>query len=308
MLFGCSSGTSAGDAAAAGSGDAAATNGEAASTSKPSKDGFDDLTNGTLEVAGVEFSIPGYYGDVTSQSGSDFYYIEPEAAFIMVQETDLKDSGMTREQFESMYGDQLVQGVIEGSGMTLNSTKSREVAGLSALVFSAEGNLEGVDVDAWFVAFYNDTAEKLGLVALGQTPDAQYDYTGDFAKVIDSAKLVEADAAADTEAEAEAPAEEAQPESTDEAPAESGEVDPELKAWLDSYEAFVDEYVAFMENYDPNDLSAMTSYLDMLQKYSDFTTQVDNWDTSSMSAADYAYYIEVTSRCAEKMLQVSYGM
>ena len=307
MLFGCSSGTSAGDAAAAGSGDAAATNGEAASTSKPSKDGFDAVTNNTVVVAGVEFSVPAYFGEPDDgDSGNVYYHAEPGQAFIMTQSRNLGDATMSREDFDSVYKDEVVKGILESSDLEVVQSVDKEIAGLSARVLFLQGNLNGTASSIHTVIFFNDKTNEYGMIGLDETDAAQYDYTGDFAKVIDSAKLVEADAAADTEAEA--PAEEAQPESADEAPAESGEVDPELKAWLDSYEAFVDEYVAFMENYDPNDLSSMTSYLDMLQKYSDFTTQVDNWDTSSMSAADYAYYIEVTSRCAEKMLQVSYGM
>ena len=65
-------------------------------------------------------------------------------------------------------------------------------------------------------------------------------------------------------------------------------VDPDLKAFLDSYEAFIDEYVDFMHKYmkDPmNALSMMTEYNDM-------------------STADSAYYLEVTTRCTMKMMEI----
>ena len=83
-------------------------------------------------------------------------------------------------------------------------------------------------------------------------------------------------------------------------------VDPELKEFLDSYEAFVDEYVVFMQQYskNPTDLSLLARYTDIMQKYSDFAVKVEKYDTKEMSTEDAAYYIEVTSRCSQKMLKV----
>ena len=83
-------------------------------------------------------------------------------------------------------------------------------------------------------------------------------------------------------------------------------MDPELKAFLDSYERFVDEYVAFMRKYkqNPTDLSLLTEYADIMQKYSDFETAIDRYDSNSMSTADAAYYLEVTTRCTQKMLKI----
>ncbi len=82
-------------------------------------------------------------------------------------------------------------------------------------------------------------------------------------------------------------------------------VDPELKAFLDEYEDFVDEYVAFMKKYNanPTDMSLLASYASIMQEYADFAEKVDAYDSDSMSNADAAYYIEVTSRCSQKMLR-----
>ena len=83
-------------------------------------------------------------------------------------------------------------------------------------------------------------------------------------------------------------------------------VDPDLKEFLDSYEAFVDEYVVFMQQYskNPTDLSLLARYTDIMQKYSDFAVKVEKYDTKEMSMEDAAYYLEVTSRCSQKMLKV----
>ena len=87
----------------------------------------------------------------------------------------------------------------------------------------------------------------------------------------------------------------------------TGGVDPELKAFLDSYEDYIDEYVDFMKKYnsDPNNmLSMLGEYGDMMQKYADFAEALDQYDSDNMSAADYKYYIEVTTRCTQKMLEI----
>ena len=98
---------------------------------------------------------------------------------------------------------------------------------------------------------------------------------------------------------------EEQPQEVQEKEQTSG-VDPELKAFLDSYEEFVDQYVEFMKKYnsDPNNMVSMLGeYGEMMQKYADFAEKIDKYDSSSMSTEDSKYYIEVTTRCAQKMLE-----
>ena len=86
---------------------------------------------------------------------------------------------------------------------------------------------------------------------------------------------------------------------------ETSGVDPDLKAYLDSYEAFVDEYVEFMQKYykNPSDLSLLSEYGDMLKKMNDFSEKIDKYDKDEMSKEDYDYYIDVTMRCTTKMLK-----
>ena len=84
-------------------------------------------------------------------------------------------------------------------------------------------------------------------------------------------------------------------------------VSPDLKETLDSYEAFMDEYVEFMQKYkDSGDTASMLQdYTDFLQKYTDFTQKIGQLDTSAMSDADLAYYMEVTNRVSQKLLAAS---
>ena len=80
-----------------------------------------------------------------------------------------------------------------------------------------------------------------------------------------------------------------------------------LKAFLDSYEEFVDEYLVFMKKYmaDPtNAVSMLTEYSEIMGKYADFAEKVDQYDSKEMSTEDAKYYLEVTTRCTQKMLDI----
>lgn len=88
----------------------------------------------------------------------------------------------------------------------------------------------------------------------------------------------------------------------------SGEVNPDLKAFLDEYEAFMDDYVAFMKKYKESGSSAemLSDYMTMMQRYADFASAAEKYNSEEMSAADAAYYLEVTTRISKKMLEVAY--
>lgn len=49
----------------------------------------------------------------------------------------------------------------------------------------------------------------------------------------------------------------------------------------------------------------LQDYSDIMSRYSDYMAKVEKLDTDSMSAADYAYYIDVTSRVTKKLANVS---
>ena len=86
-----------------------------------------------------------------------------------------------------------------------------------------------------------------------------------------------------------------------------GGVTPELKEFLDSYEEFVDEYVDFMKGYlnDPtNVVSMLGEYTEIMTKYTEFMDKIDKYDSKDMSVEDAKYYLEVTTRCTQKMLEL----
>jgi len=82
-------------------------------------------------------------------------------------------------------------------------------------------------------------------------------------------------------------------------------VNPELKAFLDSYEAFMDEYVAFMKKYQSDTGNAFTmlgDYMKFLDRADDFAQKADAYDESEMSDADFKYYMDTMNRINQKML------
>lgn len=90
----------------------------------------------------------------------------------------------------------------------------------------------------------------------------------------------------------------------------SGLVDgmrPEFKEAMDSYEAFYDEYCDFMKKYkaNPSDITLITEYANMVSKLADMDAKFNAWDESEMNVAELKYYAEVSSRVAQKLLEVS---
>ena len=128
------------------------------------------------------------------------------------------------------------------------------------------------------------------------------------APVTSSAPQVTARPAVSPTAEPEAePAEEPTPEP--QAVVAENEIRPEVKAFLDAYEACMDEYVDFMQKYmnaDPSSMASMMGdYYSILARYTEFAEKIDAFDESELTNAELAYYLEVTNRVSQKLLSVA---
>ncbi|MGI6221097.1 MAG: DUF6591 domain-containing protein [Coriobacteriales bacterium] len=51
--------------------------------------------------------------------------------------------------------------------------------------------------------------------------------------------------------------------------------------------------------------SMMADYATYMEKYADAAAKIEAMDTDNMSEADYAYYLEVTARVEQKLLNVA---
>ncbi len=86
----------------------------------------------------------------------------------------------------------------------------------------------------------------------------------------------------------------------------SAGVSPAFKKSMDDYAAFMDKYVDVMKRYkaSPSDATVMAEYTEFVKKYAEFTESIKKVDQSSLSAADAAYYLEVTSRVTKKLAEL----
>lgn len=80
-----------------------------------------------------------------------------------------------------------------------------------------------------------------------------------------------------------------------------------FKEAMDSYEEFFDEYAAFMKKYKESDNAAtmLTDYLKFMEQYTETMTKLEEWDSSDMNDAELKYYIEVTARINQKLLEAA---
>ncbi len=84
-------------------------------------------------------------------------------------------------------------------------------------------------------------------------------------------------------------------------------VSDDFKAMMDAYEEFIDEYIAFMNKYNqnPSDMELMSEYFDFMTKYAEYADKIAKLEDSEMTDEEAAYYLEVTTRVANKLAQAS---
>ena len=132
-----------------------------------------------------------------------------------------------------------------------------------------------------------------------------------FEKSLGTAEAARANAADDTTKAAEETetAAEAETAAETEAPADtesSSDIRPEFKAAMDEYEAFYDQYCDFMKKYkeNPSDLELAKESLDMYAKLGDMQESFDAWEDKDLNDAELKYYLEVTTRIEQKLIDV----
>ena len=80
-----------------------------------------------------------------------------------------------------------------------------------------------------------------------------------------------------------------------------------FKEAMDSYEAFYDEYVAFMQKYNDSDntLAMLPDYLQLVAQAEEANKKIDEWDDGTLNDTELKYYIEVTSRISQKLVDIA---
>ena len=66
----------------------------------------------------------------------------------------------------------------------------------------------------------------------------------------------------------------------------------------------MDEYIEFMETYNqnPTDAELMSQYMDVMTEYSEYAVKISNLKDDELTDDEMAYYIEVTNRVNQKLL------
>lgn len=99
------------------------------------------------------------------------------------------------------------------------------------------------------------------------------------------------------------PVVEVEPEETAETP--EG-IRPEFKAAMDAYESFYDEYCAFLTKYqaNPTDLTLLLKYAELMAEAEKMNKAFAEWETADMNQEEMKYYLEVTTRVQQKMIEL----
>ncbi len=248
-----------------------------------------------FSLDGVTFLIPARYeaddASFTAADGSSGFFFNDS-------------DGITEEQFDKV-GNKLDERMDSYLAEVLTSPVRKsalesEAAGHKARSYCYTGESNDHSMTAYIEVINVTEKEKLLCVIGIAEESCAEEFEADYREVLDTATYTNA---ADTRRE-ESDADSA--EDADGKESAPGGVDPDLKAFLDEYEAFMDQYIDFMQKYqaNPTDLGLLMEYADMMQEYADFIDKVDAYDSDEMSAADAAYYLEVTTRCTQKMLKI----
>ena len=254
----------------------------------------------------VNFTIPAQYlAKVEETYNGDAYVTRDGNAVILVAKGV---RGFSEDQFNNWSG--MIENAIAealATEMTITGTRAPQFRdlydGTQCLTMKYAGTMQNEDVTC-NVVFVNDTSsDNSVLIAVIYVNTAENKYKGDFDKIFDSIWIGTRYGFSEMDSSL---SKDSSPESSI---LSSSSVDPQLKAALDEYEAFVDEYVDFMKKYqaDPsNAIGMLSDYTSMLTRLADFSEKINGYDTGSMSKADYAYYLDVLSRVEKKMLDVAY--
>lgn len=251
----------------------------------------------------VSMTIPAKYLAKVDEAGDqDTYSTRRGEAAIAVSPVDRSFSDAEFEAFSGEINTVIKEALSEKFTITgTNALEQKWVAGHYCQFFRCAGEVDGGRVICKTVFINNITPQRSIILANIYDEKVDEKYGNDFDEVVKSMRSGStyiSSGGGDNGISG-----------SGETVFSTGGVDPQLKAALDEYEAFIDEYVSFMKKYqsDPgNALGMIADYSGMLARLAEFTEKIDRYDTGEMSAADYAYYIEVVTRVEKKMLDVAY--
>jgi hypothetical protein len=269
-------------------------------------DNFDSENNRKISIGANVVEIPFYWDLSESDSGKKYNYCaeryDEENLFALLY-INCIENPHTDQEFESM-AEQIWYNGIEGvrkNGAECEITKEPykiSPNGRFGVVGSCTvTDLNGNVMDTTIAVINDADAGNMIMFDLITSGDTIFQYNSDFEKIINSIsslsdgtdKVTSNDNSSATDPETKS--------------SEASGVTPELKEFLDSYEAFMDEYIEFMQKYQNsnNAPEMLEDYLAMMKEYGRFAETLSKYDKDQMSAADFEYYLDVVTRVEKKM-------
>lgn len=294
---------------------------------KPERDGFNELNN-IVEWKGIRIELPGYWLYETNENqfaGVAEWKSENELpdAWLIIQMID--SSNLNNVNNALSIGTENLTKNYDEQGIKYTKTvfDYETVKGYRIILDNSTCDFQGTKYDIYeeVIPFGCSNADELYMAQLRVRKDAAYSYNNDFGKILNSIRNIEDEGQQIVKEDKKTSEKEVKrtetkttnktEKKTEEKKTASSGVNPEMKAFLDSYEAFMDKYVAFTKKYvDSAGSGDLGSYMAMYQDYmnllaqlEDFERKADQYDSSKMSAEDLAYYLDSLNRIQKKMLE-----
>ncbi len=161
--------------------------------------GFDTKTNQTITWNGIDFSIPSYF-DVLDEGSTETwmtYYPEEEDYYASIMFQIQEFSG-TQEDFNSQIKS-IIESTMGGdyfANMKVQKSEEISIAGLPGWTITFSGSNtegDGVITTGSYSFAYNINSGKIVMItcAYDSNDQSQYDYLGDYKKVLETAKLLD---------------------------------------------------------------------------------------------------------------------
>lgn len=269
---------------------------------RPEMDNYDTELNRIYDFDGINIEIPHYWAVSERTDEEITFYAESaqdDTALLMIDRYSLDVSGGIFEQIGTEVWDEIIDSYEENICTVLKTVTKCYVNGIPTFQGMVRTTADGYTFNQTLTYFYDENSGTLLLVQLIVTDNTIFKYDSDYAKIVNSVRATDLSAASSSSSDFNGGGRTEKSSTT----AGTNGVTPELKEFLDSYEAYMDQYIAFMQKYENSDgaYSMLYDYLDMMLQYADFAKKLDQYDTDKMSAADSAYYLEVTMRVTKKL-------
>ena len=283
----------------------------------------EEVTYQKVTFKGLEFTIPTYYklGD-NGNTNLDVYSVDKGkmGAFLVFGYGNAYDSGSAAAQLPSYisqldeyqgdidkYIDQgldeaIKVGIDNIKGYNVEYVKDLYLAGTKAKEYKCASDMEGYTINVLAVASIDIMTGDIYFIIMGEDVEAENKYLSEFDGIIASAKYID-------ETKNNSNVSKRSYQNPSQNKQVTNGVSPDFKETMDSYENFFNDYIDFMKKYtdegsSANAFSMLADYSEFMAKYADMMNNMANIDTSTLSAADSAYYLEVTARIYQKLAEL----